>query len=232
VKSPVAIVTASWGSYWKQFGHQFVASIRAMQPFPAEVIIVTDQDIKVPEWIRVVPPRSDVQKWDWFNEGVEATIAEWVMIGSVDDPMFWDGLADINLTGDLVSTTCHQEGHVETFPGRTYWDRVFLEPQTTAVWTGAVFRRDVFLRFPWRRVVYSDWMQLLELRYANAAISFDRKPRFIHRWQAGSHSYTPSATGDKQIRELKRLLVAGGVQPGIEWPPKICLSETHELSTI
>lgn len=214
----ISFATACWGDYWEKFGTEFVASLAAMDPKPAEVVLVTDQDLYGPDWIRIVRPKSSVKMWDWFNEAVQACTSEWIMVGSVDDIMLPDGLADLTLTGDLVATACLQNGELETCPSPEHWERL-LDLDQTAIWTGAVFRRELFLRYPWRRVAYSDWMQWLELRHAGASITFDRKPRFVHRRHEASHTAQPSEDGFQQIRTMKRWLAANLVTPGPEWPP-------------
>jgi hypothetical protein len=215
----IAFVAAVWGEFWDLFGQEFLDSLAAMNPAPDEAILVCDQDYDAPAWLRQIRPRSPVPMWDWFNEGVEACSSEWVMVGSVDDVMLSDGLADLDLKGDFISTACLQNGVLETCPSPESWERI-LDLDQIAIWTGAVFRRDVFLRFPWRRVEYPDWMQWLELKKAGASISFDRKPRFIHRRHEKAHTTHPSPHGDDQIRLMRKWLRSRHVTPGVDWPPR------------
>lgn len=218
-RSPVAIATACWGSYWRRFGAAYVAAIEAMQPLPAEVVLVTRDAVEVPAWWRVVEPQSPLPMWDWFNESVAACTTEYVLPSAIDDCLLPDGLAEFECAGDVISVGCITDGQPEPLPTAEDWEHL-LDVERSAIWTASAFRREVFLRYPWRRVAYSDWMQWLELRHAGADIRFDRKPRFIHARHEGANSYLPSPFSDRQIREMKTLLATGLVVPGPEWPPR------------
>lgn len=217
MKNTISLAVACWGSYWSRFGAEFLASLEEMDPKFSEVVLVA-QGIDVPPWIRLVRPQSDVRQWDWFNEAVDVCTSKWIMVGAIDDPMLPDGLADFKFRGDFIATSCMQNGTLES-ASRESWERL-MDVRETAIWTSALFKRDVFLKHPWRQVVYPDWMQWLELKHVGAKITFDSKPRFIHRRHDGAHTMFPSHIGDRQIREMKRMLANGQVTPGNHWPPQ------------
>lgn len=219
VSSPIAFAVACWGDYWDKFGNSFIGSMEGMNPRPSEIVVVTDQDIACPDWIRVVRPKSDVKMWDWFNEAVEACQSEWVIVPGIDDVYFAHALADVTLEGDAIAMGLMENGRIHASPGRSHWDHHVLGSNTTDAWYPMIFRRETYLRFPWRRVINPDSHQLLEMRKARIDMRFDPRPRFEHRRHVTAHSAVESPVGREQINEMKRLLNNGIVTPGIEWPP-------------
>lgn len=214
----IAVTTSCWGTYWDRFGAEFINSMEQCQP--AEVSIVTNQKIVVPSWFTVNRPRSAIQMWDWTNEAVENCQSEWIIVAGVDDIYFENAFHDLDLSGDAISIALVDQGSPQHSPGIEHWENELLLPESQGVWNPTIVRRDVFLKYPWRRVVNPDWIQALEFRYNRIDIRFDHRfPRFEHRMFPGNHSYSHSPRGDAQVRQMKRLLETGNVIPGQEWMP-------------
>lgn len=186
---------------------------------PAEVVIVTDQSISVPaSWI-VKPPMSSIRMWDWFNEAVEHCTSEWVVVPGIDDIYFPHAFSDIDFVGDIISIVMQEDGQPLVRACRDEWESKILLESTTGVWTPLIFRREIVLKYPWRRVGAPDSMQLVELRYNNVSIHFDATPRFEHIKHGDSYSVTPCHNAMPEIVSMKRMLATGKVIPGPEWPP-------------
>jgi hypothetical protein len=218
----IAIVTAVWGDYWRRFGHDFIGSMESMSPRPAEVIVVADEPLDCPSWFRrITPEPSSAKMWDWINDGVRASRSEWIILAGVDDTYFPNALEDVNLRGDAVSISMRENGVIKSSLGAHHWEHELLKESDAGCWNPTICRRDVFLRYPWRRVVNPDWIQLLEMRNGNIDIHFDPRPRFEHRVHTGSHSSQPSEEGALQVLQMKRWLQCSKVIPGPEWLPRI-----------
>ena len=214
----VSVAVACWGHYWSRVGQDFIASMESARP--AEVVIVTNDRISVPGWFTVKKPASSVPMWDWFNEAVVHCKSPWIVIAGVDDIYFESAFHDLDTSGDAVTIGMIENGQVHHSPGLEHWNHQLLRESTGDAWYPTVVRREVLLKYPWRRVVYPDWIQVLEFRYGNIDLRFDQRPRFEHRMFPGNHSYTQSPIGYHQVRYMKRLLQTGLVIPGSEWPPR------------
>lgn len=213
----IAVTTSCWGTYWDRFGAEFINSMEQCQP--AEVSIVTNQKIVVPSWFTVNRPRSEIQMWDWTNEAVENCHSEWVVVAGIDDIYFANAFENIELAGDIVSIVMQEHGVPLVRACHEEWNSKILLESVTGVWTPIILRREVFLKYPWRRVGAPDSMQLVELRYHNLSITFDNTPRFEHITHTDSYSVTPCPRAMPEILTMKRMLATGKVIPGAEWPP-------------
>lgn len=217
--SRIGIAVACWGDYWERFGNDFVASMEMLNPRPADVVVVTDQPITCPDFIRVIRPKSSVQLWDWFNEAVEECAAEWVIVPGIDDVYFVNALADVVLEGDAIAMGLLELGRSHATPGQSHWDTSILADNAPDAWYPLICRREVFLRFPWRRAINPDSLQLLEMRKAGIDMRFDSRPRFDHRRHPTAHSAVERPDGKAQIADMKRWLRHGNVPTGADWPP-------------
>lgn len=215
---PISLATASWGTYWSKFGEEFLAAIQSMDPLPAEVVLVTDAIVTSHQsWLRVLQPVSNVPMWDWFNEAVAACRTEWIICVGVDDLWLPNGLFDLNLDGHAVQFAGLENGRLWEPKEHDYNQLHLIDNNPMA--GGTVFRREVFLRHPWRRSVAADHLQWIELQNQGIVVRFDNRPRFNHRRHADAHSIAPLAESDLHVRQLKWWLRNGVVEPGAEWPP-------------
>lgn len=200
----IAIATASWNGYWERFGKEFSASLEDMNPWADEVIVVANHELDAPHWVRQVRARSLMPMWDWFNEAVEACQSEWVICPGADDTFMPCALCDLDLGGDVLAIAGNENGELWCAEEDEY--QLMLDLPHNPMKGGVIFRRDVFLRFPWRRVCWPDWAQWLEFRHAGLDVRFDSTARFVHRRFDGAHSMKPTERGDVEIAELKNKL--------------------------
>lgn len=204
----IAITTACWGNYWERFGIQFAESIAKMNRQPDETIVVGEIEI-APIWIDVQRPESLVFQWDWFNEAVKHSTAEWVVCLGVDDEMLPTGFDDLHLEGYVIAITGLENGSMWGPVEHEYPEMLWIDHNPMR--GGTIFRREVFLRYPWRPVVWPDWAQWLEFNDAGVDVRFDYTPRFTHHRHSRANSMTPSAVGDQQIRDLKEQLLTNSM---------------------
>jgi hypothetical protein len=213
----LAVCVASWGTYWDRFGSEFVASMESSSPRPSEVVIVADQEVVIPEWIKSFRPRSATPMWDWFNEAVAHSESEYVWLLGVDDLLTSHGLIGLKLAGDAINVAGLEHDRVWVGTPQEYSGIIYRHGNPML--GGIILKRDVYLRIPWRRVIWSDWMQWIEINHAGLDVRFDRTPRMVHRRHPGAHSMKVSELGERQINEMKRML--GLVEHGPEWPPVV-----------
>lgn len=205
IESPVAFVTAAWGGYLEKFGREWIEAIARMNPRPKDVVIVSDHELDAPSWVRQFRPVSSVHNWDWFNEAVQHARAEWVVCVGIDDLFHSNGLARLKLEGDAVAFAHTHVGNLMAPTADGY--AKIMERSDNPMYGGAVFRRDVFLRFPWRRVVFPDWYQWIEFRHAGVDVRCDPTPRFVWRRHKAAHSSNRHPRAMEQIVELKSRLM-------------------------
>lgn len=189
---------------------------------PGEVVIVTDQQISVPSsWI-VKRPVSSIRMWDWFNEAVEHCTSEWIIVPGIDDIYFPNAFTDISLIGDVVFICLVHNGIAGHFPSLDEWRDRVLRLDSNPGWMPIICRRDAFLKYPWRRIIYPDWLQIIEFRYHELIISIDPTPRFTHRVHRSNHSGISwhQSIGFSQVRFVQKVMQSEPVMPGPEWPPQ------------
>lgn len=204
----IAIATACWGIYWERFGVRFANSIAKLNRKPDETIVVGEVEV-APIWIDTPRPVSPVCQWDWFNEAVQHSTSEWVLCLGIDDEILPAGLDDLPLTGDVVSITGLENGE----PWRADRDgwRNLLSITENPMRGGTIFRRDVFLRYPWRRMRLCDWAQWIEFKHAQLEVRFDETPRFIHHRHVHANSMRVIVESEREISHFKKRLRCGSV---------------------
>lgn len=207
VAPSVAFVTAAWGGYLEKFGRDWVAAIERMNPRPKDVVIVSKTELpNAPAWVRQFRPQSAVHNWDWFNEAVAHADAEWVVCVGIDDLFHANGLSRIRLDGDVVAFAHTHLGKLMAPTAEGYAG--IIDRPDNPMYGGAAFRKDVFLRFPWRRVVYPDWYQWIEFRQAGTDVRCDPTPRFVWRRHREAHSANRHPHAVEQIAAIRRAIKA------------------------
>jgi len=201
---PVTLCTAVWGDYWARFGRSYIAAIERMNPPPREVVIVSKEPLEVSAWIKQYRPQSDTPMGDWYNEAVEHATNEWVVCLGVDDTFLIDGLDGLALEGEAVAIGGIEHG-APWLPDESGYRDILTIPHNP-MRGGVIFRRDTFLRFPWRRMRWSDWAQWLEFNHAGVDVRFDLRPRFHHRRHAGANSAVGDPVADEALAQLKNSL--------------------------
>lgn len=214
--APVAIVSPFDGGYWDRFGAAFVESVESLTVKPAQVVLVTDVDVKVPGWWEVVKFWDD-RIWPCVNLAVERVEVDWATHLPVDDTMdsnFFDGLV---LAGDAVNVAGRWIGGA-CFGRQDSFDRL-LDLGYNGMPGLAVIRTEVWKQIPYRCHKYVDWVHWCELRANGFEASFEP----VVRWTWNRHDDALTAAPDEQAVEDVRwfcgLLKSGLVVPGDEWPP-------------
>ena len=218
VVEDVTLISASWGNYFARFGRDWLASVAALDPQPAKIIVATDRLLPLDgRFTQIDAPKP--YHWEALNAAVRAADTEWVASLMLDDTMPSDGLADIDRSGDVEASYALASNGALMRPKQVRWQNI-MSDDWYPLSGYQVIRRDVWLRFPYRPVVWADWVQALEWKEAGIQVRFHERVRQHYRLHEGQHS-NPSdlAEARANIELVKKMIREGGVKPGNEWPP-------------
>ncbi len=216
----LTLVGVSWGTeYFSKYKERWVASVLALDPAPAHIVIATDRELPLPPHFRQVPIEQPYH-WEAFNCAVRAAETEWVCGLMLDDTMPSDGLVDIDMSGDVESSIAIDSHGSTMKPDPQRWRDAMDQPWYPL--SGfQVIKRDVFLRFPYRPVEWADWIQALEWLAAGVDVRFSNRVRQHYTLHAGQHSRPKNfKLALERIQIVKQMIREGGVKPGNVWPPE------------
>lgn len=218
VVEDLTLFSASWGGYFARFGRDWLASIAALDPQPAKIIIATDRLLPLDQRFTQIEARQPYH-WDAFNAAVEAADTEWVAGLALDDGLAPDAFANIIRSGDVEVSYALASNGALMRPKQDKWNNIMSEDWFPL--SGyQIVRRDVWLRFPLRPVVWADWVQALEWKAAGVRVEFHERVKQHYRLHEGQHSNAKDYGMAKGNIELVKFMLAnGGIRPGNEWPP-------------
>lgn len=220
VSSDVAIVTTAWGDYWDRFGDRWMQSVLALEDTPGEVIIASDRLLDVPDGWRVVTAVEPhfLDAWYWAIHRAHSPL---IFMCGLDDEVTPNAMTDLPEVWDVVYGP-QMAGDKIHGPNREGWERILEETEDWFPCTGwNLIRRDIYLKYPQRRVVWADWIMAMEFKYHGVDVRFDDTIRQRYNLHDGQHSRSQSMKPLVNIRKYRPYIKAGRVLPGLEWPP-IC----------
>ena len=202
--------------YWNKFGGQYVAMIEAMNPQPDEVIIASLVPLNVPPFIRNIITKELF--WDGIYEAVQASSCDWVVLAGVDQIMLPDGLVGLDRDCDAISIAGSTQ-HGELFQANPDGYERILTSTNNPMGGMTVVKRDVYLAYPWRRSMYSDWIQWMQFRKVNIHVQFDTTQRFIHWRHPEAISFQPYPQGESDAALFRNFINHYQIVPGQDFPP-------------
>jgi hypothetical protein len=214
----VAIITAAWGRYWAEFGDQFQASTAALQPAAAQVIVASPEQLYVAPHVTNV--RSSINMWDSFSDAASHVTADWIWAVGVDDTYPVDALADLPEDCDVISVAAQRADGAPWAANPNGFVKM-LGVSYNPMLGSCIVRRHVWGMVPWRRVVWPDWMQWLEIHKLGLSVRFDKRPRYFFTRHEGAHSMNPSVQGQAEIDHMRGILQNHDVVPGVMFPPEL-----------
>jgi len=218
--SEVAIVTTAWGDYWDRFGARWVASVEALDDAPGEVIVASDRLLDVPAGWRVVTAAQPyfLDAWFW---GIHRAHSPFIFMCGLDDEVTPNAMTDLPDMGDVVYGPQEAGGRIHA-PRPDGWERILDDTEEWFPCMGwNLMRRDVYLKYPQRRVVWADWLMAMELKYNKVDVRFDDVVRQRYNLHDGQHSRSEGRDPIKNVVKFRRLVREGRVLPGLEWPPVV-----------
>ena len=214
----VAIITAVWGTYWDRFGQAFQDSTANLDPAAAQVIVASPMALDVADHVQNVE-FSGERMWDSFSAAAQAVTADWIWAVGIDDTYPTDALVDLPQDCDVISVAGQRSDGIQWAANPNGYDKI-LGIGYNPMQGSCIVRRHVWQLAPWRRVVWPDWMQWLEIRKLGLKVAFDPKPRYHFLRHDGAHSMNASAIGEAEIDQMRGILRAGHVKPGLVFPPE------------
>lgn len=222
--APVTIVTPVSEKFWGKFADDHIKTVLALSPQPAEVIVVSEVEVDLPDGWVSIPLPMPVGSFGWVgaacNAGFRAASSEWVIYKPVDDlmdPNFFDGMPyagdAVNVAGRFDGGFCH--GEPEQF-------HTLLNINYNGMPGWILLRRSTALRVPFRPVYFDDWAFWVDLRGSGGDARFDRRTVWTWRKHEDSFSHGSAGIPDEavhQINLLKRMHREGRVRLAAEWPP-------------
>jgi hypothetical protein len=202
--------------YWEKFGQQYVAMIEAMNPKPDEVILSSLIPLDVPSWISNII--TEELFWDGINKAVETSSCDWVVLAGVDQIMLPDALVDLDRDCDVISIAGRTQ-HGELFQANPDGYQTILGSVSNPMSGMTVVRQETYLAYPWRRSMYSDWIQWMEFRKAELRVEFDTTYRFVHWRHPEAVSLQAFPQGEADVTLFRSLINQFKIVPGQEFPP-------------
>lgn len=207
----VSAISISFGPYFDLFSQRFFDTTEALNPRPVKIVLVTDVDRDVPDWIEQHTLGEGLPLYAYYNEAVKYVESEWTWGCGFDDWMEVDAFHDFQSDAD-----CH--GHPEKMGdgsgaicsyGGGYSEMPLGGPNQML---GSYFHRTALLReMPWREHDFADWTHFSEMAFFGKTVSFE--DRCIATWarheKSASLQYNPS--GIEQVWQHHRDLAEGRI---------------------
>jgi len=216
----IAVCVTVWGDFWDRFGGQFIEQMEKLNTEPDEVIVSSPVALNLPKhWHEIVQPHH---KWNSWNDTMFAANSDWVMPVGMDDIWFpdaLDGLTDVDDDVKIISNPWMQDGQVWTATEEAF--NQILHVSHNPMLGGTLIRRSVLWSIPYRKVVWNDWIQWMEIKKLGYKVAFRGNPCGDHIRRTDSYSIAPQANGELECEQMRAILREHEVVPGVEFPPLI-----------
>jgi hypothetical protein len=210
------IYTAFNQPYWDRYGARFVAMSEALNPRPAQLIVVTEVEAEFPEWWTVVRFWDD-RVWPAFDKALDYATTEWVMLCGVDEQFDSDFFVDLPLAGDVVNVSGRWGNGNACYGTPSQWMNL-LDLGHNGMPGLQMIRLEVQRKYPQRLHKWRDWISWAELRWHGVQASFDTRQKFVWCYEPGQTSFEADRAAEMEILCFISDLKTGRVIPGPEWP--------------
>jgi hypothetical protein len=216
----LTLIGASWGAeYFERWGDRWLASILALDPAPAQIVVATDRELPLPSHFKQVRAEQPYH-WEAFNGAARAVETEWLCGLALDDTLPPDALQDIDMSGDVEASWALDSNGTLMKPRQEKWMNI-LNEDWYPLSGYQIIKRDVFLAFPYRPIEWPDWVQALEWRDAGIQVRFTERVRQNYTLHADQHSRVRNyEVAMARIRMAKQMIMTRGMKPGNCWPPE------------
>ena len=216
----IAVCVVVWGDFWSRFGGQFIEQMEKLNTEPDEVIVSSPVPLNLPKhWVEILQPH---QKWDSWNDTMLTARSEWIMPVGMDDIWYadaLDGLTDVEDDIDVICNPWMQNGQLWAADPIGFEN--ILHSSHNPMLGGALFRKSIIHTIPYRRVVWNDWIQWMEIRKLGYKVAFRGNPCGDHIRREDSYSIRGDANGELECEQMRAILRQHNVVPGVEFPPQI-----------
>lgn len=207
-QAPVTIVSCFYGTTHDKFLYPWAASIRKMDPQPADVILATEngvrEDPKHPVWsatIYGVYPEWKHLQAQLLNYAIERATTEWVWILDIDDQALPDALEGIqDVQADVWQMGYERDGDPYAVPQLTGYE--YLNQPGNPFTAGSAIRTDAFQHVGgFSDIAFQDWGLWRKLAMRGAIFQSSGRAHYVYN----RHDQTRSAvelTNDNRSANL------------------------------
>lgn len=212
--SDITVIATCYGTYWDTFHEQWEASIAALDPAPARIILVSDVPRQVPAGVDniVIGP---AHMTDYWMVGAMAASTEWVSLSGFDDVWLPDAMTPFDTDADVYGFPVIMTGlgsGVFAYSGG-YED--ILRVQHNPMLGDFFYRRSLLEDIPMRRVGYMDWVHFAEMRYFGRTFDAGGPPRAYKTRHPQAISLVHNPAFQWEVDDFKARLLAGQIEMGV-----------------
>ncbi len=214
MKPGLSVVSICYGDdYWDRFSDAWFDSIRATDPRPDAVFLVTDVRRPVPAWVsNVVAPGHMAEMW---NAGIAHVDTEWCWPCGFDDVFLPAAFEPIVSDADAVFFPHELGGDASGRIGYLGGYEILPTLDTNPMCGGAIHRTALLREIPLRSVGYCDWVHFSEMSHFGKSIEFRDEPRLIFVRHDDAFSVLPNYPLIQQSLDFNARLRAGLVEMGV-----------------
>lgn len=211
--SGITVVATCYGDYWDTFGDQWQASIAALDPPPAEVILVSDVPHDVDGvWNIVIGPAHMA---DYWMVGALASQTEWVSLSGFDDVWATDAMTPFETTADVYGFPVMMTGLRSGLFAYTGGYETICHVGYNPMLGDFFYRRDLLERLPLRRMGYMDWAHFAEMSHFGYRFDAGGPVRAYKTRHPAAFSLVNDPDCQREIDEFKVRLNAGLIEEGV-----------------
>ena len=210
----ITVVATCYGDYWDTFHEQWEASIAALDPQPAEVILVSDVPRPVPEGVRNIAI-GEAHMTDYWMVGALAAETEWVSLSGFDDVWLTDAMTPFTTDADVYGFPVIMTGLMSGLFAYQGGYEDILHVAHNPMLGDFFYRRDLLERVTLRRMGYMDWAHFSEMRYFGYRVDAGGPPRAFKTRHPQAISLVNRPDFQQEIDAFKVRLLAGLIEEGV-----------------
>lgn len=204
--SPVTCISVVYGDYWDLFSDGWIASIRALDPAPAEVILATDVPRRI-DGVRTITI-GQAHMADYYNATVAEAKTDWIFGGGFDDPWLPHAMMPVDTEADAYGYPMFRTGLInDTFSYKGGYDNI-INLNHNPMEGGWFYRTELLREIPFPRVGLLDYAHFLYMRAAAKTIDAGGPPRSTMPRHERAHSMYHNAEHEAEIADIKAALRA------------------------
>lgn len=212
--SDITIIATCYGDYWDTFGEQWKASIAALDPQAAEVILVSDIPRPVPDGVRNIAI-GEAHMTDYWMVGAMAAQTEWASLSGFDDVWMPDAMTPFNTDADVYGFPVVMTGMMSgLFAYAGGYEDILHVPHNPML-GDFFYRRSLLEDIPMRRVGYMDWCHFAEMRYFGRTFDAGGPPRAYKTRHPQAISLVHNPAFQWEVDDFKARLLAGQIEMGV-----------------
>jgi glycosyltransferase involved in cell wall biosynthesis len=197
----VTIITAAWGNYWEKHGNQFTENISKLDPYPSEVIVVSDRPIDTN--FRVII-ESDLHLGMFRNAGIKNSTSDWIVLADLDDTQYVNYIDELDYNYDIISfSLIKPDGKISKGSAKKWKNLFDISARNAVVGTSAV-KKELISKILYRKVGWEDWVLWLDCKRAGATVKFDNTIRGLYNQSNTGLCSIDVEKKNQEVLEIKK----------------------------